>query len=146
METVRLDKWLWAVRVYKTRSEAADACRGSAVRVNGRPAKPSAKLRPGDRIVARTKALQRTLKVVGLTEKRVGAAQVSDFCDDRTPETAARNRFLVEVAGISRRHPRSPRPYSHSIVPGGFELMSSTTRLQPLTSLMMRLEIVRRTS
>ncbi len=87
METVRLDKWLWAVRVYKTRSEAADACRGSAVRVNGRPAKPSAKLRPGDRIVARTKALQRTLKVVGLTEKRVGAAQVSDFCDDRTPET-----------------------------------------------------------
>ena len=73
MEFVRLDKWLWAVRVYKTRSDAAEACRGSAVKVNGQAVKPSAKIRVGDTVVARTKALQRTLKVTGLTEKRVGA-------------------------------------------------------------------------
>ena len=60
MDTVRVDKWLWAVRIYKTRSEAADACRGSAVRINDSIAKPSAKLRTGDIVTARTSALTRT--------------------------------------------------------------------------------------
>ncbi|PXA04529.1 RNA-binding protein [Coraliomargarita sinensis] len=87
MDAVRLDKWLWAVRVYKTRTDAADACRGSAVRVNGNIAKPSAKLRAGDTVVARTKALTRTLHVLDLTEKRIGAALVSEYLEDRTPES-----------------------------------------------------------
>jgi len=87
MDSVRLDKWLWAVRVYKTRTDAADACRGSAVRVNGNIAKPSAKIRIGDTIVARTKALTRTLQVIDLTEKRIGAALVPEFLDDHTPES-----------------------------------------------------------
>ena len=73
MESVRLDKWLWGTRVYKTRSDAAEACRGSAIRHNGIIAKPSAKIRAGDTIIARTKALTRTLHVVGLTEKRENA-------------------------------------------------------------------------
>lgn len=85
MESVRLDKWLWATRVYKTRAEAAEACRGSAVRVNELIAKPSAKLRIGDRVIARTKALTRTLKVIGLTENRVGAPLVPGYLDDQTP-------------------------------------------------------------
>lgn len=87
MEFARLDKWLWAVRVYKTRTDAAEACRGSAVRINGNIAKPSSKVRLGDTVVARTKALTRTLQVVGLTEKRVGAALTPDYFDDQTPES-----------------------------------------------------------
>jgi ribosome-associated heat shock protein Hsp15 len=87
MEYARLDKWLWAVRVYKTRSDAADACRGSAVRLNDTIAKPSAKVRIGDTIVARTKALTRTLHVLALTENRVGAALVPEHLDDQTPES-----------------------------------------------------------
>jgi ribosome-associated heat shock protein Hsp15 len=87
MDSVRLDKWLWAARVYKTRSDASHACRGSAVRVNGNIAKPSAKIRVGDTIVARTKALTRRLKVLGLTEKRVGAGLVPELLDDQTPES-----------------------------------------------------------
>ncbi|WPJ94815.1 S4 domain-containing protein [Coraliomargarita algicola] len=83
----RLDRWLWAVRVYKTRSDAAEACRGSAVRLNGNIAKPSSKVRIGDCIVARTKALTRTLHVVGLIENRIGAALVAEYCDDQTPES-----------------------------------------------------------
>lgn len=85
--SARLDKWLWAVRVYKTRSDAAEACRGSAVRLNGSIAKPSAKVRVGDSIIARTKALTRTLHVTGLTENRVGAALVPNFLEDKTPES-----------------------------------------------------------
>ena len=84
---VRIDKWLWAVRIYKTRNEAADACRGSAVRLNGTIAKPSAKLRTGDLVTARTSALTRTLFVTSLTEKRVGAARVTEFLEDRTPDS-----------------------------------------------------------
>jgi ribosome-associated heat shock protein Hsp15 len=83
---MRLDRWLWAVRVYKTRSDAAEACRGSAVRLNDGIAKPSAKVRPGDVIVARTKALTRTLHVKALTANRVGAALVTHYLDDQTPE------------------------------------------------------------
>lgn len=86
MEFVRLDKWLWAVRLYKTRTDSADACRGSAVRLNGVIAKPSAKVRIGDTIVARTKALTRTVKVCGLTEKRIGAPLVPNHYEDQTPE------------------------------------------------------------
>lgn len=87
MECVRLDKWLWAVRVYKTRTDAADACRGSAVRINDSIAKPSAKLRIGDTVLARTKALTRTLKVIGLSEKRISASLVPEYLDDITPES-----------------------------------------------------------
>lgn len=87
MDTIRLDKWLWAVRVYKTRTDAADACRGSAVRVNRKLAKPSAKIRIGDTVVARTRALTRTLQVLDLTEKRLSAALVPAFLEDQTPES-----------------------------------------------------------
>jgi len=75
------------MRVYKTRSDASEACRGSAVRVNGSIAKPSAKVRIGDTIVARTKALTRTLHVLDLTDKRIGASLVPDFLDDKTPDS-----------------------------------------------------------
>lgn len=87
MEFMRIDRWLWAVRVYKTRSDAAEACRGSAVRLNDNIAKPSAKVRVGDTIVARTKALTRTLHVIDLTENRIGAPLVSDYLEDQTPES-----------------------------------------------------------
>ena len=84
---VRLDKWLWATRVYKTRSNAAEACRSSAIRHNGTLAKPAAKIRIGDVIIARTKALTRTLQVVGLAEKRVAATLLPDYFKDQTPES-----------------------------------------------------------
>jgi ribosome-associated heat shock protein Hsp15 len=85
MESVRLDKWLWAMRIYKTRSDALEACRGSAVRLNGNPAKPAAKVRIGDVVVARTQSLRRTLKVLDLSEKRLSAARVAEFMEDQTP-------------------------------------------------------------
>ncbi|MFP4261566.1 MAG: RNA-binding S4 domain-containing protein [Opitutales bacterium] len=87
MDSVRIDKWLWATRIYKTRSDAAEACRGAAVRLNDAIAKPSAKLRGGETIQARTKALTRTVRVLELTEKRMSAARVPEFLEERTPES-----------------------------------------------------------
>ncbi|MCC7376623.1 MAG: RNA-binding S4 domain-containing protein [Verrucomicrobiales bacterium] len=81
----RIDKWLWAVRVYKTRTLAAAACRAGQVKVNGETAKASREVRLGDLIVARTDALTRTVKVRELIEQRIGAARLPDVLEDLTP-------------------------------------------------------------
>jgi ribosome-associated heat shock protein Hsp15 len=82
---IRIDKWLWAVRAFKTRSQAADACRIGRVTVNGHPAKPSREVRLGDLIVADHGHLRRTLRVTGLTDRRMAASLVKNFAEDLTP-------------------------------------------------------------
>ena len=110
MEHARLDKWLWAVRVYKTRSDAAEACISSAVRLNETIAKPSAKVRIGHTVVARTRALTRTLQVTGLTEKRVGTALVPDFLEDKTPESEYEKARVKQANKRIFSHKGSGRP------------------------------------
>ena len=82
---VRADKWLWAVRVFKTRSQAATACRLNQVRVLNQAIKPSRLLRPGDKIEVEQEVSTRTLLVLGLIEKRIGAKRVAEFMEDQTP-------------------------------------------------------------
>lgn len=113
METtpaIRLDKWLWAVRIFRTRTAAASACNGGKVSVNGVAAKPARLVRIGDRISANNGILTRTSKVLGLLDKRVGAPLVSRYLEDLTPAAeyeAARERAR-DAAG--RRAPGSGRP------------------------------------
>jgi len=99
-ETLRLDKLLWAARCFKTRTKAAEACRGSTVKLNGRTAKPSAPVRPGDALQVRKKALTRTLRVRELPESRVGASVLPRFVEDLTPESE------FEAAREKRRRAR----------------------------------------
>ncbi len=68
-----MDRWLWAVRLYKTRSAASDACAGGHVAVNGSAAKPATKVHVGDRVEARVAQRDRELEVVRILDKRVGA-------------------------------------------------------------------------
>ncbi len=90
---VRIDQWLWAVRLYKTRTEAADACRGGKVKIGGKAQKPAHEVRIGETLTAHTGELTRTVKVVGLVAKRVGAPLVPQFMEDLTPpEELARPR------------------------------------------------------
>lgn len=86
VETVRLDKWLWTVRLFKTRALATSACRKSAARINGEVAKPSAKVRIGDRVTTKARDLTITYRIVALTDKRIGAARLPEFVQDETPE------------------------------------------------------------
>ena len=81
----RVDAWLWAVRLYKTRSAATDACRGGHVRVNGKPAKAATALKPGDRVAATVGRRLRDLEVVELLEKRVGAPAAALAYIDHSP-------------------------------------------------------------
>jgi len=82
---VRLDKWLWAARVYKTRSQAAQACQAGRVQVDDRRAKPAHQVRPGELIRARVGRLTRTVRVLGLLERRVSAKEVPQYAEDLTP-------------------------------------------------------------
>lgn len=99
MESVRIDRWLVAVRVYKTRGDATDACAGGKVRVNDRPVKPASLVRVGDRVVARVGDRERVLEVVKLIEKRVGAAVAAEcFVDHSEPIEPRRREFAPMVA------------------------------------------------
>jgi ribosome-associated heat shock protein Hsp15 len=88
MEVTRIDRWLWAVRLAKTRPDAAAACRGGHVRINDRVVKPSTTVSPGDEVRARVGETTRIVKVVRVIEKRVGAADAVTCFLDRTPKPA----------------------------------------------------------
>jgi ribosome-associated heat shock protein Hsp15 len=87
MDSTRVDRWLWAVRLTKTRPDAAAACRGGHVRVNDRLAKPSTTVAPGDEVRARVGDTTRIVEVVRIIPKRVGAADAVTCYLDRTPAT-----------------------------------------------------------
>lgn len=82
---VRIDSWLWAVRVYRTRSLAAEACRAGHVRIGGERAKPSSPVRVGAEVRARTGDRERVLSVTALRVKRVGAGIAAECYLDLTP-------------------------------------------------------------
>ncbi|MBU8833901.1 RNA-binding S4 domain-containing protein [Mycolicibacterium goodii] len=85
MESTRIDRWLWAVRLTKTRPDAAAACRGGHVRINDRVAKPSTSVAPGDEVRARLGDRTRIVEVVRVIQKRVGAADAVTCYLDRSP-------------------------------------------------------------
>lgn len=84
-DSVRIDKWLWAVRAFKTRGLATDACRAGHVKIDGQSVKPAREVRVGDVITAYNGHITRTLKVRSHLEKRIGAKSVSEFLEDQTP-------------------------------------------------------------
>jgi ribosome-associated heat shock protein Hsp15 len=107
VESVRLDKWLWAARVFKTRSLAADACDGGKVDVNEQAAKPARALRPGDSIrVSLPQGRRRILKVRALGERRGSATMARTLFEDLTPPEPPRSR----LAPPPRREPGAGRP------------------------------------
>ena len=97
VESTRVDVWLWAVRLYKTRSAATAACRGGHVRVNRAPAKASTQVKIGDRVEASVER-PRVLEVVAVIDKRVGAAVAAKSMIDHSPP-----------APVVKRMPRMPK-------------------------------------
>ena len=85
-DSVRIDKFIWAIRVFKTRSEATEACNGNKVQLNGAPAKPSKAVKAGDTVAVRKGAVLFTYKVLQPAEQRMGAALVPNFAENLTPQ------------------------------------------------------------
>ena len=86
MSDIRLDKYLWAVRVFKTRSDAADAIRNNRVMVNNAYAKPSRDVQVGDVITVKKMPVTYSYKVVDLVSSRQGAKNVPQYCLNITPQ------------------------------------------------------------
>ena len=84
--TTRIDKWLWAVRIYKTRSIATQACAGGKVKIDGNTVKASRMVRKGDIIQVRKRVIKYEYKVLKIAEKRMGAKLVADYLKDITPK------------------------------------------------------------
>ena len=84
---MRLDKYLWAVRIFKTRSDAADAIRNNRVLVNDAYAKPSREVKVGDRISVKRTLVTYSYLVKDLVVNRQPAAKVPDYCIDTTPQS-----------------------------------------------------------
>ena len=87
MEAIRLDKYLWAVRIFKTRSDAAEAIRQNRVLVNDAYAKPSREVRIGDRIAVKRMPVTYLFEVVGYVSSRQPATNVPDYCRNITPQS-----------------------------------------------------------
>lgn len=84
-DQVRVDKWLWAVRVFKTRSIATDACKKGRVTIDGQSVKPSRTLKTGEVVEVRKNPVRYSYKVKQLIQKRVGAKLVPEYMEDVTP-------------------------------------------------------------
>ena len=102
-DSVRIDKYIWAIRCFKTRSEATEACKGNKVQIGGSPVKPSREVKIGDVIQLLKGPYQYTYKVLQLAENRMGAQLVPDFAENLTPESElAKMKAPVETFFVRR--------------------------------------------
>lgn len=110
MEEVRIDKWLWSVRFYKTRNLAIDACKAGKVKIDGNSVKPSRIVKEGDIISLSQGPLNKTIRVKQLLHNRISAKLVPDFVEDLTPvEEYERVEFMKEF-NAERRERGIGRP------------------------------------
>ncbi len=114
-ENLRIDKYLWAVRVFKTRNIATEECKKGRVLIDTFPVKPSRTIKTGDIIQIKVPPVLRTFKVLGLIDKRVSAVIAKDYVLETTPESEfeklklARNTYVQHDKGAGRPTKKSRR-------------------------------------
>ncbi|HRD81533.1 MAG: RNA-binding S4 domain-containing protein [Saprospiraceae bacterium] len=112
MEKVRIDKWLWSVRIFKSRTIATDACKEGKVKLNGISAKSSQLIQVGDQVEVKKEGFNMQYKVLNLIEKRVGAPIAQACYEDLTPaeELNKYKDWFVGKAGAEYREKGAGRP------------------------------------
>lgn len=110
MATARLDKWLWAVRLFKTRSTAADACKKGRISVNGAQAKAAHTVKEGDEISVRKPPVTYTFRVKQAIEKRIGAKSVPEMLDNITAPDQMELLEMNRISGFVNRAKGTGRP------------------------------------
>ncbi len=109
-DSVRVDKWLWAVRLFKTRSQAADACKGGKVKMDGMNVKPSREVKQGDVLEVHHNHIKRTVKVKVAAKNRVAAKLVPDLMDDLTPKEEFEKLEMINKLNQEKRDRGTGRP------------------------------------
>ncbi len=107
---IRIDKWLFAVRIFKTRSIATEECSKGRIKVNGMEAKPSRDIKIGDIIEVRKNPVIYKYKVLQLAEKRMGAKLVPEYLEDQTPKEALEILEIQKQMQWSNRDRGAGRP------------------------------------
>lgn len=106
----RVDKWLWAVRVFKTRSIATDAVKKGRVEVNGVLVKPSRMLKPGDVVKVRKSPVTYSFRVLQPVQNRLGAKLVPEYMENITPKSELDLLEMVKISGFIDRRKGLGRP------------------------------------
>ena len=99
---MRIDKYIWAIRVAKTRSIANSLCRDGKVEIEGKKVKSARAISPGEIIVVRKGAVFFSYKVINLPKSRVGASLVQEYADDVTPKEQLNKREMIRLANLDR--------------------------------------------
>lgn len=107
---VRIDKWLWAVRIFKTRTVATDACKKGRVSIGDALAKPSRMVKAGDVVKVRKPPVTYSFRVLGLTENRLGAKLVPEYMENITPKSELDLLEVVKISGFIDRRKGLGRP------------------------------------
>ena len=110
METIRIDKWLWAVRFFKTRTQASDACRGGKVKIDGQNVKPSREIRIGEEIEVQLGIIRKKVSVKAILKNRVGAKLVDDYAEDLTPAEEYEKLDMLKQLNYEKRDRGTGRP------------------------------------
>lgn len=106
----RLDKWLWAARIYKTRTLAADACKNGRITINGAQAKPSRIVKAGDKVGVKKPPVIYTFRVIQPIEKRVGAKLLPDILENITDPSQLEVLEMSKISGFIGRAKGTGRP------------------------------------
>jgi len=107
---VRIDKWTWAMRIFKTRTIAADACKKGRVMINDIPVKPSHSVKVGDIVKVRKPPITYSFRVLALTENRLGAKLVPEYLENVTPKSELEMLEMVKISGFVDRRKGLGRP------------------------------------
>lgn len=109
-ENLRIDKWLWAVRIFKTRSQAADACKKGKILIDEVPVKPSRIIKKGEIVFVKNPPVIYQYKVLGLLGNRQSAKIVVDYVEDVTPEEEKEKLEIKRFTGFEIRDRGIGRP------------------------------------
>ena len=110
MPEARIDKWMWAARIFKTRTIAAEACKKGRVSINGAQAKPARMVKPGDVVQVRKPPVTYSFKVLQAIEKRVGAKLVPEIMENVTPREQYELLEMSRISGFVNRAKGTGRP------------------------------------
>lgn len=110
MNEVRIDKWLWAMRIFKTRTVATEACKKGRVYVGDAIAKPSRTIKVGDVVKVRKPPVTYSFRALALTQNRLGAKLVSEYMENITPKSELDLLEIVKISGFIDRRKGLGRP------------------------------------
>ena len=110
MAEARIDKWMWATRIFKTRTIASEACKKGRIAINGAQVKPSRMVKPGDIVEVRKPPVTYSFKVLQAIEKRIGAKLVPEMMENVTPKEQYELLEMSRISGFIDRARGTGRP------------------------------------